>query len=149
MTPHTTNTDICRIRFAITRTKPMESMEPAKAAMIMVAEPIKSPFPRNRIMTSATTSWAPEEMPRTNGPAMGFAKNVWSRKPDTESAPPSNAAARSLGKRMSHRIWYAVLSRSVPDKIACMSWRDRETLPTRKLAAARTASKNPSSKNPS
>ena len=94
MTPHTTSTDICRTRLAITSTKPMEIIDPAKAARIMAAEPIKRPFPRNRIMTRATTSLAPEEIPRTKGPAIGFAKKVWSKNPDTERAPPSSAAAK-------------------------------------------------------
>ena len=33
---------------------------------------------------------------------MGFAKKVWSRKPETESAPPSSKAAISRGRRISH-----------------------------------------------
>ena len=35
------------------------------------------------IIASATTSFAPEEIPSTNGPAIGFLKNVCSKNPDT------------------------------------------------------------------
>ena len=54
----------------------MESMAPTKAAAIITTELESSPRWRKRIMVMATTSFAPEEMPSTKGPAMGLAKNV-------------------------------------------------------------------------
>ena len=54
----------------------MAAKEPAKAAATMAAEFITIPRCSSRIMQSATVSLAPEEMPSTNGPAMGFAKKV-------------------------------------------------------------------------
>ena len=51
----------------------------------MNAELTAIPFPRRTIIRSDTTSFAPEEIPSTKGPAIGLAKNVWSRKPDTGS----------------------------------------------------------------
>ena len=47
-----------------------------QAAATMAAEFITIPRCSSRIMQSATVSLAPEEMPSTNGPAMGFAKKV-------------------------------------------------------------------------
>ena len=76
----------------------------------MNAELTAIPFPRRTIIRSDTTSFAPEEIPSTKGPAIGLAKNVWSRKPDTDSAPPSIAAARIRGRRISHTMRYAVSS---------------------------------------
>ena len=82
----------------------MEAMAPRKAAPIMTQEFMMSPCPRNRIMKIETASFAPEEIPRTKGPAMGFEKNVCSRKPDTDNAPPRINAASILGRRISKRI---------------------------------------------
>ena len=50
----------------------MEIREPTKAARIMTAEPAVSPFPRRKIIVRATVSFAPEEIPRTKGPAIGI-----------------------------------------------------------------------------
>ena len=47
-----------------------------------------------------TTILAPEEMPSTNGPAMGLRKKVWSKKPDRARAPPNMAASSIRGMRM-------------------------------------------------
>ena len=104
MMPLTTSMDICGSFFEIASTKPMEAMAPRKAARIIPQEFMISPCPRNRIMKTETTSFAPEEIPRTKGPAMGFEKKVCKRKPDTESAPPRIRAASILGRRISNRI---------------------------------------------
>ena len=82
----------------------MEIMAPAKAARIMAAELTDIPFPSMKIISRDTTSLAPEEIPSTKGPAMGLAKKVWSRKPDTDNAPPRITTARILGSRISHTI---------------------------------------------
>ena len=79
---------------------PMDSIEPAKAPRIRRAEPMTIPRLRHRTITRDTVSLAPEEMPSTKGPAMGLAKKVWSRKPDTLSAPPRMAAASTRGSRI-------------------------------------------------
>ena len=52
----------------------MEIMEPVKAAMIITPEVATIDFPRRKIIVSATISLAPEEIPRTKGPAIGFPK---------------------------------------------------------------------------
>ena len=65
MTPQITRVDILRTWLEIARTKPMEIMEPTKAAAIIPAEPRAMPRCRAKISTSATTSLAPEEMPST------------------------------------------------------------------------------------
>ena len=54
----------------------MEIMEPVKAAMIITPEVATIDFPRRKIIVSATISLAPEEIPRTKGPAIGFPKKV-------------------------------------------------------------------------
>ena len=78
----------------------MEIMEPAKAAAIRAMDPTTTPRLSRNTITRDTVSLAPEEMPSTKGPAMGLAKKVWSRKPDTLSAPPRMAAASTRGRRM-------------------------------------------------
>lgn len=52
----------------------MESIAPANAAVIIPAEFTILPLPREKTMTSATTIFAPEEIPSTKGPAMGLWK---------------------------------------------------------------------------
>ena len=113
----------------IISTNPMEIMEPAKAARIIPAEPMEIPLPSRTIITRETTSFAPDEIPSTNGPAMGFAKNVCSRKPDTDKAPPSITAERIRGRRISHTMWYEVSSPVLLSRISPISSTDRCTLP--------------------
>ena len=52
----------------------MEIMEPAKAARIIAPDPIATDLLRRKIIRSATISLAPEEIPSTNGPAIGLLK---------------------------------------------------------------------------
>lgn len=59
-------------------------------------------------MVNPTNIFAPEDMPKTNGPAIGFLKKVCSRYPDTDRAPPKTAAAKSLGSLIFHMILYSV-----------------------------------------
>ena len=82
----------------------MEIMEPIKAATIMAADPMEIPLLRKKIISIATTSLAPEEIPSTNGPAIGLLKKVCRRNPDTDRAPPRMMTARILGRRISHII---------------------------------------------
>ena len=76
MTPQTTSIDIWFTFLAASSTKPMESMEPANAAATIAQEPMAMPLPKNQIITSATKSLAPEEIPSTKGPAIGLEKKV-------------------------------------------------------------------------
>ena len=78
----------------------MEAMDPMKAPRIRAMDPITTPRLRRNTIARDTVSLAPEEMPSTKGPAMGLAKKVWSRKPDTLKAPPRMAAASTRGRRM-------------------------------------------------
>ena len=57
----------------------MEARAPAKAARIMAADVTRTAWPRENTIRHATRSFAPEEIPRTKGPAMGFRKKVWRR----------------------------------------------------------------------
>ena len=54
------------------RTKLMASIAPTKADIIIPAEPMFLPWLKRNIMVSATVSLAPDEMPRTKGPAIGL-----------------------------------------------------------------------------
>lgn len=76
MTPLMTNMDILWTFFATRRTNPMEIIDPMKAAIIIAADPIEIDLLRKKIIRSATTSLAPEEIPSTKGPAIGLLKNV-------------------------------------------------------------------------
>ena len=64
-------------------------------------------MPESAMVTTASSIFAPEEMPSTNGPAIGLRKNVCKRKPERESAPPRTAAVKSRGNRIFHIIGYA------------------------------------------
>ena len=83
-----------------TRIKAVDIMAPAKAARISAQEEAFPNLPIKRIITIATHIFAPEEMPSTKGPAMGFPKNVCSRKPERARAPPRIAACRIRGIRI-------------------------------------------------
>ena len=73
----------------------MEIMAPKKAATIIPQDPTPIPRLRKRSITRDTASLAPEDIPSTKGLAIGFPKKVWRRKPDTDRAPPSMAAAKA------------------------------------------------------
>ena len=83
-----------------TSMKAVDIMAPAKAAMISAHEEAEPKRSMRMIMTTATHILAPEEMPKTKGPAMGLPKNVCRRKPDRARAPPRMAACRILGIRI-------------------------------------------------
>ena len=80
-------------------------------------------------MTSATTSFAPEEIPRVNGPAIGLWKKVCKRYPDNASPPPRIAAAIALGKRIPITISVKVSSAPLPHSIFGISETGIFTLP--------------------
>ena len=61
------------------RTSPMDSIAPQKAAATIVPDCRTMPWSRKKTITSATKSFAPEEIPSTKGPAIGFPKKVCSR----------------------------------------------------------------------
>ena len=63
--PHTTSVDIFFTRQEIKSTNPIASIDPANAATIMPSELIVLPISRRVIIVSATTSFAPDEMPST------------------------------------------------------------------------------------
>ena len=86
------------------RTADMEMSAPANAAPAISAE-FNTIAPRAAaIRERATMSRAPDDTPRTNGPAMGLWKKVWSMYPASASAPPSIIAASVLGRRILKRI---------------------------------------------
>ena len=79
-------------------------MAPTNEATISVTEPTAIPRLKNPIIVTESTSFAPDEIPRMNGPAIGFAKKVCSRKPDSASAPPRRIAGRMRTMRTSITI---------------------------------------------
>ena len=76
MIPQTTSRDIFDTRNEISSTNPIASMEPTNAAATMPKELIMIPFSSRKIMVSATISFAPDEIPSTYGPAIGFWKKL-------------------------------------------------------------------------
>jgi hypothetical protein len=88
------------IFLAKTRTNISVSSEPIKAAAILSHMGTVSIYLSRNIITRPTTILAPEDMPRTKGPAIGFLKKVCSRKPETAQAPPNTAAAIRRGSRI-------------------------------------------------
>ena len=102
---------------------------PAKAAATIIHEETKDTNRSATIMTRATKSFDPEEMPRTKGPAMGFWKNVCMRKPDRARPPPSTAEAMILGSRSFQTMFIWVLSPSRRKRIRAISPTEIFTLP--------------------
>ena len=76
MIPHITRRLMLRVLDEISSTNPIAIIAPAKAETIIPKEPILRPFDSRNIRVSATVSFAPEEMPSTNGPTIGLSKNV-------------------------------------------------------------------------
>ena len=64
------------VRPEMIKMKPIEISAPMNAATINPAEPRKKPYSSDPIITKATMSFAPDEMPNTKGPAMGLLKKV-------------------------------------------------------------------------
>ena len=112
MIPPTRRDAICCTFFDIRRINPVEISDPINAARISVYEENLPIYFKYTIIVSATTIFAPEEIPRTKGPAIGLEKNVCSKKPERDNAPPSNAAIRILGRRIFHIILYSVAAPS-------------------------------------
>ena len=81
MTPATMSFDIELMRRDTSNTNNMAMSEPTNAETIIMPLVMTPDPPTTTIITRATTSLAPELIPRMNGPAMGLLKNVWSRKP--------------------------------------------------------------------
>lgn len=86
----------------------MDIIDPINAARIIVVDVTLIFFPIKKTITRATTILAPEEIPRTKGPAIGLLKNVCKRYPARERAPPSIKTAAALGSRISQRIFAMV-----------------------------------------
>ena len=70
---------MCRTFCDTARTKPIETIAPRNATAIRTADEAVCPRDKSAIMVTAIVSFAPEEMPRTKGLAMGLWKNVCSR----------------------------------------------------------------------
>ena len=129
MTPQTTSIDIWCTRLAASSTKPVTSIAPANAVTISTAELMPAVFPSRNTMTSDTVSLAPEEIPSTNGPAIGLWKNVCNRYPASASAPPRISTAAARGRRMFHTIPYTVSLTGFPLTHASSSRSGIDTLP--------------------
>ena len=111
------------------RTTVIAIREPIKAAATIPREVISIPAFKRKIMVMATKSLAPEEMPRTKGPAIGLPKKVWSKKPETDRAPPRRIAARILGSLIPVRIFFSTRFSPEPENIFISSLNERSTLP--------------------
>ena len=144
ITPLTTSRDIWCSHLDRSSTKPMDSMAPAKAARIIPPELITTPRESRPTIARETVSLAPEEIPSTKGLAMGLAKKAWRRKPDTDRAPPSRAAARVRGRR-SFQIT-AAYSPSRRTRMSHTSPGVRGRLPAFRLQRNRPASSRASSR---
>ena len=97
--------------------RPIESIAPMNAALISSADEDFTPRLSRKIITSETASFAPDEMPSTNGPAMGLWKNVCRRYPDTDSAPPKMSADAMRGNLICIMICFCVRSSPPPSRI--------------------------------
>ena len=97
--------------------RPIESIAPTNAAPMSSADEDLTPRLSRKIITSETASFAPDEMPSTNGPAMGLWKNVCRRYPDTDSAPPKMSADAMRGNLICIMICFCVRSSPPPSRI--------------------------------
>ena len=141
ITPQTTSSAMLLSFRLASRTMAMESIAPQKAAATIAAECRTMPFPREKIITSATKSLAPEEMPSAKGPAIGFPKKVCSRYPDTESPPPRMAAASRRGRRMFRMMRAAVSSEAPRNRAEKASPAVMRLLPARRFSVRRITSR--------
>ena len=101
----------------MSRMRPIESIAPMNAALISSADDDLTPRLRKTIIAIDTASFAPDEMPSTNGPAMGLWKNVCRRYPDTDSAPPKMSADAMRGNLICIMICFCVRSSPPPSRI--------------------------------
>ncbi len=76
MTPHMISTLMRWTRCDAASINPVTAIAPANAARTMANDPRCNPAPKEKIMTRATASLEPEEIPRIKGPAIGLLKNV-------------------------------------------------------------------------
>ena len=144
MTPQTIRTDMLLTLSEIRRMTPVTAREPANAARIITTEWTIIPCVSAKTIVHATTSLAPEEIPRIYGPAIGFAKNVCSRNPETERDPPRRAAASILGIRMSHMIFPYLDAVSCEKRMLTASPIVMEELPISIFMSISSRSKTPS-----
>ena len=89
------------------RTRSRDRRDPTNEAITVMESGICLNTPAMAMVTMARVILAPEEIPRTNGPAIGLRKKVWIRKPDSESAPPRRTPSRILGSLIFHITLYA------------------------------------------
>lgn len=112
----TSKSVMLRIFLGQRRTNPIEIMDPTNAANTDPQIEIVVTF-ASTIVVSATVNSAPEEIPSTNGLAIGFLKNVWIKNPESPSAPPKMMATHTRGKRI-RRMIYATDEPSFPKNMA-------------------------------
>ena len=137
--PMTSSMDILPIRWENRRTMPMTSSDPTKAAATMTEDGTLFQYWSAMIMTNPTAIFAPDEIPRTKGPAMGLRKKVCNRKPDTESAPPKIAASRILGSRIFQIILLSTDSSRIRSRmIRMISFAGMDTVPELILTITKT-----------
>lgn len=82
----------------------MDTSEPTNETATMPT-PVRPPIKLvATTVKKASTIFAPEEMPSSNGLQMGLRKYVWIKYPETPSAPPKSAAAHRRGRRTLHTM---------------------------------------------
>ena len=140
ITPQMTRMLIRCTRRATASTNSMAAIAPANAARISVSEVVSNPRFRKITIVSATASLAPLEMPITNGPAMGLAKNVCKRYPATDSAAPSSTAITARGRRSWNRMFAVRASCPRPNSAAATLDGESATLPQNRFRASSTSS---------
>ena len=85
----------------------MARSEPTNAAATCAHNGIPDIYFSRKIIVIATNIFAPDEIPSTNGPAIGFLKNVCNKNPDNDNAPPKIAAIHRRGRRIFQIILYS------------------------------------------
>ena len=88
--------------FANTSTYISDNSDPANDAAICIHIGMDGINFNKNIIVIARNILAPDEIPSTKGPAIGFLKNACKRYPESDNAPPSTAAVSSLGSLIFH-----------------------------------------------
>ena len=85
------------------------AVEPMIDAVIFIVleTAMLNPVVRNMVV-SETPKLAPEEIPKTEGPAKGFWNKACSSSPETPNANPENNAVSAWGIRLFTIIWYTI-----------------------------------------
>lgn len=116
------------------RTISIEIKDPIKDENTLKPTGIIPITPEKTTVQKARNILAPDEIPSTKGPAIGFLKNVWIKKPESDNAPPKTKERIILGILIFIIILQLTASLCVPKTTPQILSKGRLTLPIQRLS---------------